>query len=111
MLTHGLVQHVRRDLFPVVAGKDPRIGDRTAPDHDRVTVGVLLHSLDIGHAAHVTRAEYRDPDRGLHFGNRVPIRIPAVALLLGPPVDSDQRTSVFFHNTGDQFVVLIPVPT
>src|SRR5688572_13810399 len=45
---HHILDLFGRDLLPVETGEDPRVSDGAAPDHDRVTASVLLHTLDIG---------------------------------------------------------------
>ncbi len=49
-------------------------------------------------------------DRRLDLGDGVPVGLAAVALLLGPPVDGDQRAAVLFHDAGDQLVGAVILP-
>src|SRR5688500_171200 len=98
MLTYSLLYLLRWDLLAIQPAEDPRIGYRVAPDHDRVTAGVLLHPLDVGYSLHITAADHGDLDQRFHLGDRAPVRFACITLFLRAPVDGDQRTALFFHN-------------
>src|SRR5688500_18608352 len=83
MLAHHILDLFGRDLLPVETGEDPRVSDGAAPDHDRVTASVLLHTLDIGDGFHIPAADDRDPGRSLDLCHGVPAGVATVALLFG----------------------------
>jgi len=65
---------------------------------------------NLGPRTDVPAPDDRDFHQGFHFSNRVPVRQPAVTLLLRAPVDGDQRAAILLHNAGDQFVGTASVP-
>ena len=110
MRADGFLDHFRRDLVAVEAGEDPRVGDRAAPDHNRVDVGVRLHAVDIGDSFDIAAADDGNLYQRFDFGDGVPIGVACVALFFCAPVDGDQRAAFFFDDAGDEFEILVSVP-
>lgn len=110
MFADGFLDHLRRDLVAVEAGKDPRVGDGAAPYHHGIDVGVRFHAVDVGDSLDIAAADDGNLHQRFDLGDGVPIGIACVALFLGAPVDSDERAAFFFHNASDEFVVLLSIP-